>query len=77
LTESPSGSATIETYSVMHDRKGPSYAILFGRQKDGTRFIANVPEDPGLLADMVKNDYLGAPGKVSVDVENKAIFKPE
>ena len=77
LTESPSGSATIETYSVMHDRKGPSYAILFGRQKDGTRFIANVPEDPGLLADMVKNDYLGAPGKISVDAENKAIFKPE
>lgn len=75
-TEAPAGKATIETYGVMHDRKGPSYAILFGRQPDGTRFIANTPEDPNLLTDMTKRDYLGADGTVQTNDEGVAVFKP-
>jgi acetyl-CoA C-acetyltransferase len=67
-TEHAHGPATIETYTVMHDRKGPSYAILFGRLTDGTRFIANTPDDKALLTDMTERDYIGAKGTVkSVD----------
>ena len=58
------GPGTIETYTVMHDRKGPSFGILFGRLQDGRRFIANPPDDPGLLRDMTERDYLAADGRV-------------
>ena len=73
--EAANGPAEIETYTVMHDRAGPSYAILFGLLQDGSRFIANTPDDPGLLADMVSNDYLGARGMVAND-EGLNIFVP-
>jgi acetyl-CoA C-acetyltransferase len=59
------GAASIETYTVMHDRKGPSYAILFGRLRDGQRFIANTPPDQGLLRDMLERDMVGVDGRVT------------
>jgi acetyl-CoA C-acetyltransferase len=65
VAENANGPATVETYTVMHDRKGPSYAILFGRLGDGRRFIANTPEDAGLLRDMVERDMIGAGGRVT------------
>src|SRR5690606_2993108 len=75
-TEAPEGAATIETYTVMHDRKGPAYAILFGRLGDGRRFIANTPEDPALLEDMTRRDYLGASGRVTT-ADGLAVFTPD
>jgi len=75
-TEHASGTAKIETYTVIHDRKGPSYAILFGRLEDGTRFIANTPEDAGLLKDMTERDYMDAKGKVS-SKDGLNIFSPD
>lgn len=59
------GAAHIETYTVMHDGKGPSGAVLFGRLDDGTRFIANPPPDAALWAEMQAQDFLGRPGRVS------------
>ena len=61
------GAATIETYTVMHDGKGPSGAVLFGRLADGTRFIANPPPDAALWAEMQTQDFLGRRGRVSHD----------
>ena len=75
-TDTPEGRATIETYTVMHDRKGPSYSILFGRLEDGRRFIANTPSDPQLLSDMTTRDYMGVAGTVS-HADGLATFKPE
>jgi acetyl-CoA C-acetyltransferase len=75
VVEAPLGSGTIETYTVMHDRKGPSYAILFGRDAQGRRFIANTPDDPALLRDMTERDYLGAGGTVS-SADGLNTFKP-
>jgi acetyl-CoA C-acetyltransferase len=60
VAENANGLVTVETYTVMHDRKGPSYAILFGRLGDGRRFIAITPEDAGLLRHMVERDMIGA-----------------
>ena len=63
--EEAEGAAEIETYTVMHDRKGPSFSILYGRLDDGRRFIANTPSDPDLLQEMEKTDFLGRKGRVS------------
>ena len=61
----------------MHDRKGPSYAILFARDPQDRRFIANTPDDPALLADMTTRDYLGASGSVETNPDGVNIFKPD
>jgi acetyl-CoA C-acetyltransferase len=63
--ELASGRATIETYTVMNDRSGPSFGIVFGRLDDGRRFIANPPAEEKLLTDMQAKDYLGTSGSVS------------
>jgi acetyl-CoA C-acetyltransferase len=74
--EAANGPAEIETYTVMHDRAGPSFAILMGLLPDGRRFIANTQDDPALLADMVSRDYLGVRGKVANN-EGLNIFRPD
>ncbi|WP_417519124.1 acetyl-CoA acetyltransferase [Minwuia sp.] len=65
VVEIAEGDAEVETYAVLHDRKGPSYSIVFGRLGDGSRFIANTPSDPDLLLEMEKVDHLGAKGRVT------------
>lgn len=75
--ESPFGRATIETYTVMHDRKGPSYSILFGRDESDRRFIANTPDDLTILSDMTTRDYLGAAGRVQTNSDGVNIFTPD
>lgn len=76
VVEAASGCGTIETYTVIHDRKGPSYAILFARTPEGRRFIANTPDDASLLADMTFRDYLGVSGAVTTS-NGLNIFRPE
>ncbi|MAZ04378.1 MAG: acetyl-CoA acetyltransferase [Sneathiella sp.] len=75
VVEIANGPSAIETYTVMHDRQGPSYAILFGRLADGRRFIANTPDDPTLLKNMVEQDFMGVKGKVA-NIDGKNIFEP-
>ncbi len=53
------GSGTVETYTVVHGRDGPTYAVAVGSLPDGRRFIAR-SEDPVTLAAMDKGDPLGA-----------------
>ncbi len=69
------GSASIETYTVINDREGPSYAIIFGRLANGNRFIANMPKDIDLLLDMMKNEYLNLKGYVNNN-NGLNVFKP-
>ncbi len=72
-TDAPEGAAVIETWTVMHERGAPAWAIVYGRTDDGRRFIANTPDDPGLLADMTVRDMAGAPGRVSTR-DGRAVF---
>ena len=65
FTETPEGSATIETYTVLYSREGPERGLVIGRLADGTRFIANTPDDAETLQSMVLRDMLGARGDVS------------
>jgi len=66
FTQTPAGRATIETYTVMHDRDGPDYAVLFGRLlSSGERFIANTPDDAATLHSLQDHESLGRAGTVS------------
>ncbi len=65
IAEHAEGNAVIETYTVLHDRKGPSFSILFGRLNDDRRFIANTPLDMDLLREMETADFLGRKGRVT------------
>jgi acetyl-CoA C-acetyltransferase len=76
FTETPQGEATIETYTVMHGRDGPEFAVLFGRLNDtGQRFIANLPDDGAMLWELQNRDSLGRPGRV-LQVDGRNVFTP-
>jgi acetyl-CoA C-acetyltransferase len=65
------GAGTIETYTVVHGRDGPTYAVAIGRLPDGKRFIAR-SDDPATLAAMQARDPLGAQVALSNDGERNA-----
>jgi len=71
------GPATIESYTVVHDRSGPSQAVVVGRL-DGTgeRFLANThDEDDRTLHSMIEEDPLGAAIHVrSFEYGNRFVF---
>lgn len=67
LVDLADGPATVETYTVSHDGKGPVNAVVIGRLADGSRFIANTPADAGLWQAMQAEDFLGRRGRVSND----------
>jgi acetyl-CoA C-acetyltransferase len=65
FTECANGPATMETYTVMHDKHGPAYSVLLGRlSASGERFIANTPADKAVLQDLQDRDSLGRAGTV-------------
>jgi len=71
----PSGPAVVETYTVAFDGERPARGTVFGRLPDGARFVANVPEDPALLAQMVERDQLGRAGTVEARARHN-VFTP-
>lgn len=70
-----SGEAEVETWTVMHDRSGPTQAIVIGRLSGGERFIANTRPDPDLLQEMEQTDLIGSVGKVHHDRQRNT-FEP-
>ncbi len=78
FTEMPQGVATIETYTVMHGKDGPDFAVVFGRlAATGQRFVANLPDDPAGLWDLQNRDSLGRPGQVRQADDGRNIFIPD
>jgi len=75
FTQAPSGEATIETYTVLFGREGVERGLVIGLLEDGTRFIAETPDDEDTLSQMLANDMLGARGTVSV-AGDKNLFVP-
>jgi acetyl-CoA C-acetyltransferase len=66
FTRTPSGHATIETYTVMHTKSGPELGVVLGRlNKTGERFIANTSSERRVLDDLQESDSLGRPGLVT------------
>ena len=75
FTETPNGNGTIETYTVLHGREGVERALVIGLLDDGTRFIAETPDDVHTLQKMMGRDMLGAPGTASTG-DKKNLFVP-
>jgi acetyl-CoA C-acetyltransferase len=76
FTETPQGSATVETYTVMHGRGGMERGLVIGRLDDGTRFIAETPSDEQTLLQMMDREMIGTSGTVS-SADGKNVFVPE
>ncbi|THD64858.1 acetyl-CoA acetyltransferase [Phenylobacterium sp.] len=78
VTETPQGSATIETYTVVHRREGPFMGIVIGRDAAGRRFAAHTPNDPETLAGLEQGEQVGRPGQVRTGVDGQTnLFIPD
>jgi acetyl-CoA C-acetyltransferase len=73
--ENAEGAATIETYTVEHDRAGaPSEAIVVGRlENGGQRFFARAPHE--ILDAMEREEFVGRPGRVR-NIDGVNLFEP-
>ncbi len=69
FTANPKGMATIETYTILHGRKGVERGLVIGRQNDGTRFLAQLHAESEQLEALQREDLLGAAGKVAREGE--------
>jgi len=64
LVDEASGRATVETYTLFHDRQGlPVDATVIGRLEGGARFLAKPVKDPSLLTAMMEQEFIGREGK--------------
>lgn len=74
----PEGRARIETYSVIHGRDGaPKLGIVIGRLVDDKRrFVANTPDDPGLLDALLDGEAIGRRGRVA-GADGRNLFTPD
>jgi acetyl-CoA C-acetyltransferase len=66
LNMSPRGPITVETYMVMHNRKGdPDYAIVIGRLDSGERCWGLAVNDIELFRAMETEEFIGKKGVVA------------
>lgn len=76
FTETPSGAAKIETYTVIHGKAGPEMGIILGRLTEtNQRFAATTASDAATLADLEARDSLNRPGTVRSE-GGRNIFVP-
>jgi acetyl-CoA C-acetyltransferase len=76
--ETPQGAATVETYTVMHGKAGPEFAVVVGRlNATGQRFIANPPDDPAGLWELQNRDSIGRRGQVQRACDGRNLFIPD
>lgn len=61
----PSGTGTVEAYTVIHDHNGPQKGIVVGRLENGSRFLATTANTDDLLRDMTQSEYVGRTGAVA------------
>ncbi|MEO8204405.1 MAG: acetyl-CoA acetyltransferase [Betaproteobacteria bacterium] len=76
FTERADGRAKIETYTVMHDKRGPAFSVVLGRlEATGERFIANTLPDAAVLEDLQARESLGRAGVVR-HADGHNVFHP-
>ncbi len=63
-----SGKATVESYSVVHDRDNrPQEALVIGRERSGNRFIAKLDPHAAVLEKITETEIIGTSGNVEYD----------
>lgn len=78
IVEKPQGSATIETYTVVHGREGVRMGIVIGRDAQGRRFVAQTPDDPESLRDLESREGVGRTGVVGPHPDGvRNLFVPD
>ena len=78
IVDAPKGQATIETYTVSHDRNGYRLGIVIGRDGQGRRFVANTPADEATLRDLESREGVGRSGQVARSEDGRLnIFTPD
>jgi acetyl-CoA C-acetyltransferase len=70
VIEKPQSRATVETYTVVTDRKGKRFGIVVGRDAQNRRFLANAPDDDATLDGMMREEMLGREGTVTPGEHN-------
>ena len=76
VDESASGVGSAETYTVLFDREGaPTRGIVVGRTGEGRRFLANTPEDRGLLESLARSEKMGFTGSLQ-SRDGRSTFDP-
>jgi acetyl-CoA C-acetyltransferase len=65
FVEQAQGTAAVETYTVVTDRKGKRFGIVVGRDAQGRRFLANTADDNATLDRMMREEMLGRTGEVT------------
>jgi len=76
VTQTPNGSAVIETYTVCFARGQAEKGIVIGRLTEtDQRFVANTPADADLLMSMTESEQIGRTGTVS-NKEGMNLFVP-
>jgi acetyl-CoA C-acetyltransferase len=76
VAERAEGAGRIEAYTVSFGRDGaPRRGILAGRLESGERFLANTPEDPALLLELVESEGVGRRGRLAPG-EGHNVFTP-
>lgn len=71
--DDPSGAGKVETYTVLFGRNGePERGLVIGRLNEGGRFVAFTPPDPAVLNQMVLEDPIGRPGRITPNGETNS-----
>jgi acetyl-CoA C-acetyltransferase len=65
VIEQPNGRGTVETYTVVLDRRGKRFGIVVGRDEQNRRFLAHTPDDDQTLDWMMREEILGKHGTVA------------
>jgi len=77
INPTPSGRATVETYTVIYDRNNmPAKGVIIGKEENGKRFVAFTPSDQSLFSAMIKEDFCGISGRV-VSKDKVNTFTPD
>jgi acetyl-CoA C-acetyltransferase len=64
LVDEARGRATVETYTMFHDRESrPLRAVFAAKQNDGSRFLAQTDEE-SILTAMMEEEIIGEEGRV-------------
>ncbi len=78
LDPSPTGRATVESFTIVHGRDAIRMAIVVGRLEGGQRFVAHTPHHEALYQRMMTQGAIGMTGTVTPSGDGQTIlFTPD